>query len=233
MQNKLLALLKANAGERSPDRFSVSNAGDLTKIYITDVIDSSFGVSAADVVAALAGAGDVHLHINSPGGDVFEATAMASAIAAHAGKVTAHIDGVAASAATRVALAAGEVRMTDSAMFMIHDSWTFALGNKNELRDTAALLEKVDSTISADYARKTGKTAEEIAALMAAETWFTAQEALDAGFVDAIDTSTQAKAKKWNLSAYDRAPQEEEKPDNSIAEQRARNLRRLRLLEIT
>ena len=233
MHNKLLALLKANAGERSPDRFRVENKDGTTHIYVYDVIDAWFGVSAESVVKALSGAGDVALHINSPGGDVFEGTAIASAIASHKGKVTAYIDGVAASAATRVALAASEVRMAESSLFMIHNSWTMALGNKDELRATADLLEKVDATINADYAKKTGKSTEEIASLMAAETWFTAQEALDAKFIDAIDSGTQAKAMAWNLSAYSNAPKPTEQPNNSIEAHRLLNERRLQLLMLT
>ena len=208
---KLLQLLRDNArAEKQPLR--VEQSANAAHIYVYDVIDQWWGASASALVDALKAVGDVpvHLHINSPGGDVFEGTAMAAAVAAHTAPVTAHIDGLAASAATRVALAAQEVRIADSALFMIHNSWTLALGDKTELRATADLLDKVDATITADYQRKTGAGADQVVAWMNAETWFTASEALAAGFVDAIDPTSQsgdgAATARWNLSAYRNAP---------------------------
>ena len=159
--------------------------------------------SATSLIKALAEAGDhvIHLHINSPGGDVFEARAMAAAMVAHSKPVIAHIDGVAASAATYLALAASEVRMSDGGLFMVHNSWTMAMGDRTELRSTADLLEKIDGTIAADYRRKTGASAEQVANWMNAETWFTAQEALDNGFVDRMKKTGKAK-NTWNLAAF-------------------------------
>jgi ATP-dependent Clp protease protease subunit len=242
--NKLMQLLKDNArADAAPAALRCEVADDGAHVYVYDVIDSYWGASAASLVSALASAGDktVHMHINSPGGDVFEARAMAAAIVGYAGKVVAHIDGVAASAATYLALAASEVRMTDGGLFMVHNSWTMAMGNRTELRSTADLLEKIDGTISADYQRKTGKSADEIAALMDAETWMTAQEALDAGFIDAIDTNTKGEkaSAQWNLSAYANAPEfkepeKEPEPDltEKVAAQLAHNRNRIRLFQI-
>lgn len=214
--NKLLQLLRNNATTRAEGQPSIRTEvadGD-AHVYVYDVIDAWWGASAAGLVDALKAAGDraVHLHVNSPGGDVFEARAMAAAIVAHTGKVTSHIDGLAASAATYLAMAANEVRMTDGGLFMIHNSWTMAWGDKGELRSTADLLEKVDGSIAADYARQTGKTMDQVVEWMNATTWFTAAEAKDAGFVDAIDANTkreadaQASAGRWDLSAYANAP---------------------------
>lgn len=236
---QLLQLLKDNARAEAPAAIRCEVADDAAHVYVYDVIDSYWGASAASLVSALAAAGDktVHMHINSPGGDVFEARAMAAAVAAHPGTVVAHIDGVAASAATYLALSASEVRMTDGGLFMVHNSWTLAMGDRTELRSTADLLEKIDGTIAADYARKTGAAAEKVAAWMDAETWFTAQEALAAGFIDAIDTNTKGeKSAKWNLSAYANAPEIKEpapaEPDLSeqVAAQLLHNRNRLRLM---
>lgn len=220
--NKLLQLLRDNAQAGARNEATPAVRLDATSdaeahIYVYDVIDAWWGASAAALIEALQGAGDraVHLHINSPGGDVFEARAMAAAIVAHPGKVTSHIDGLAASAATYLALAASEVRMSDGGLFMVHNSWTIAYGDKAELRGTADLLDKIDGTISADYARRTGAAADQVKAWMDAETWFTAAEALDAKFIDAIDANTkraagqaqaQAAANRWDLSAYANAP---------------------------
>lgn len=246
---KLLQLIRDNAkggADAAPLRMEATEAD--AHVYVYDVIDAYWGASAAALITALQVAGDrtVHLHINSPGGDVFEARAMASAIVAHTGKVISHVDGLAASAATYLALAGNEVRMTDGGMFMVHNSWTLAWGNKAELRDTANLLDKIDGTIAADYARKTGKDQKTIVDWMEAETWFTAAEAKAAGFVDAIDPSAKADAgsadakalaSAWNLSAYSNAPkdlqasaQQQAEIQAAIARQQQRNRNRLRLL---
>jgi len=186
-------------------------------------------------VDALAGAGErnVALHVNSPGGDVFEARAMVSAIRAHQAKghtVTAYIDGLAASAATYLALSANATHIAEGGMFMVHNSWTLAWGNKAELRATANLLEKIDGTIAADYARKTGASAEQIGAWMDAETWFTADEAKAAGFVDSVmrpPGKEEAKAARWNLSAYANAPKLPQKPAQADIDAHAARLHQL------
>lgn len=176
------------------------------------------------------------LRINSPGGDVFEGRAMATAIANHKGKVTAYIDGLAASAATYVALAAAEVVMAPGSFFMIHNAWTLAMGNADELDETSALLRKVDDSIVADYRRKTGAEDAQLREWMKAETWFTADEAKEHGFVDRLgEAGTSAKAgNHWNLAAYNNAPAA--LLNGSTAEpqyDRARAERRLSLLERT
>ncbi|MFZ6801935.1 head maturation protease, ClpP-related [Undibacterium sp. Di24W] len=241
--NKLMQLLKDNAANKAENISSIrmeSTESDM-HLYVYDVIDSYWGANAADLVKSLASAGDktIHLHINSPGGDVFEARAMAAALVAHKGQVISHIDGMTASAATYLALAANEVRMTDGGLFMVHNSWTMAMGDRTELRQTADLLEKIDGTIASDYANKTGATAEQVAAWMDAETWFTAQEAMNAGFIDAIDPNSKGeKAQaKWNLSAYANAPEQKEEieaPDLMAlsAQQIQMNKNRLRLFQI-
>lgn len=211
-QNKLMQLLRDNVRAQAPAKLRADATADGVSIYVNDVIDSDWGASSAALIPALASAGSapVHLHINSPGGDVFEARAMAAAIVAHPGKVVAHIDGMCASAATYVALACNEVHMTDGGLFMVHNSWTMAMGNASDLIETAALLEKIDGTIRADYVRKTGATLAQVTEWMDATTWFTAEEAKAAGFVDVIDPNTKQDGEKpaarWNLAAYPNAP---------------------------
>ena len=226
MKNKLIQMLQANANRPKP-----SNASTATDVYLYDVIGDWYGVTASDFVEAVKGAdsGAFTLHINSPGGDVFDARAIATAIKSHPAKVTAVIEGVCASAATYVALAADEVKMADGALFMIHNAWTLALGNADDMDHTAALLRKVDSSILDDYVAKTGKDREEIAAAMAAETWYDANEAKEFGFVDEV---LHAKAAKnmWDLSAYDNAPKVVEN-SNDIVDNREKFERRLRLIE--
>ena len=210
MHKRLLQLLRDNA-QRPPQglRMEQSTGGDnpAATIYLYDVIDPYWGISATEVVKQIAGLHGtlINLRINSPGGDVFDGRAIATAIAQH-GNVTAWIDGLAASAATYVATAAKTVNMADGAFFMIHEAWTLAYGNKQDLIDTAALLDKIDQSIINDYARKTGQTTDQLTTWMQAETWFDATEAKANGFVDAIVDGAQASNTAWNLSAYANTP---------------------------
>lgn len=232
MHKRLLQLLRDNATNGGIS-LRVENAADSSTIYLYDVIDSYFGIGAESFnkeLSAMKGK-PVNLRINSPGGDVFDARAMATAIAQH-GNVTAHIDGLAASAATYVALAANSVNMSEGSFFMIHNAWTLGIGSKSDFLELAALLDKMDGTIINDYVKKTGKTVDEVTSWMNAETWFTAQEALDAGFIDSV-TDGKKVENKWNLSAYVNAPKVEEKSDDEIWNaQRESAERRLRLLTI-
>lgn len=236
MHKRLLQLLRDNA-QREISVLKVENSADDATIYLYDVIDPYWGVSAVDFnkeLAALKGK-PVNLRINSPGGDVFDGRAMATAIAQH-GNVTAFIDGLAASAATYVATAAKSVQIADGAFFMIHNAWTLGYGNKSDFADLITLLDKIDQSIIHDYAKQTGKTVEEIAAWMDAETWFSAQEALDAGFVDSIFDGSAPQDRTWNLSAFEHAPkaltEPVQEPDKDYTEFRAQAERRLRLFEI-
>lgn len=235
MNRKLFALARDNAGKGAGIRSEVS--GDTATIYVYDVIDAFWGVSAADVTKALAGitAPNIVLRINSPGGDVFEARAMMTAIAEHPATVTAKIDGLAASAASVLALAADTVEIAEGGFYMIHQAWTFALGNADDLRTTAGLLDKIDGSLVADYAARTGKTADEISAWMKAETWFSAQEAVDAGFCNAVMPSTsKAKAQGFNLAAFSNAPKAlTEQPGPDMEAVRARMLARAGLYQRT
>lgn len=219
----------------------VKNASEAT-LFIYDVISADWGVSALSVIDAIAQAGDaktLSVRISSPGGDVFESRAIMAAIARFPGNTVAHIDGVCASAATSIALSCKEVAMNDGGFFMIHNASGMAWGDKQALRDTADLLEKVEGVIVSDYTSKTGKDAAEVIAMMQAETWLTAAEALEHRFIDRIESSKAKTKNTWNLSAYAKAPPPdptEETPTEPVQEagffMSAANANRLRLLEI-
>lgn len=239
--SKLIQLLASNRRRAAAPKAMVT-AGDETTIYLYDSIVSDDitaewwgGVSAQTLVPQIRAikGGTINLRINSPGGDVFAAQAICQAIRDTAATVIAHIDGYAASAATVIATSADEIKISEGGMYMVHCGWTFAMGNAVEMRATADLLDKVDSTIAAQYARKTGKGADEVLAIMQAETWFTAQEAVDAKFVDAISDSPKVKA-SWDLSAYANAPAPISEPtviDNSATQDhRARQQQRISML---
>ena len=206
--NKILQLYRDNAAREKLPANLVRNGAD-ADIYIYDVIDPDWGISALSVIAAIAQAGAVgtlNIHINSPGGSVFEGRAIMAALSAYPGKTVAHIDSLCASAATSIALACNEVVMSQGAFFMIHNAQSMAWGDKAALRATADMLEKIEGAIVADYVNKTGKDVAEITAWMDAETWFTADEALAAGFVDRIADNAAKTSNAWNLAAYANAP---------------------------
>ena len=242
---KLMKLYADNRANIAKPLALVKNEAEAS-LYIYDVIDEFWGVSAAAVINELAqaeGAPVLNIYINSPGGSVFEARAIMAAIGRFSGKTVAHIDSLCASAATSIALSCNEVVMKEGALFMIHNASGMAYGDKNVMLDTAALLEKIELSIIKDYADKTGMSDAEIITLMDAETWFTAQEALAAGFIDRIDAVKSAQ-NVWNLSAFKNAPPEPIPPEpeiifepiNEPAEagffMAAANQNRLRLLQI-
>ncbi len=172
--------------------FEIVNKADKAEIWIYEQIGEDFwtggGVTAKSFQKELAGikASQIDLHINSPGGEVFDGITIYNLIKQHPANVTAHIDGLAASIASVIALAGDTVIMAENALFMIHNPWGFAMGDATEMRKTADLLDKIGGSLVTAYASKSGKPDDEISALMDSETWMTAQEAKDAGFIDEI-----------------------------------------------
>lgn len=149
-----------------------------------------WGVTAKDFVMALLAAGDgpITLRINSPGGDVFDGLAIYNALLARKAPVNVVIEGLAASAASFIALAGTTVSMAEQSMMMIHKAWGFTIGNDDDHLEQAVTLGKIDGQLANIYARKTGKPAADMLALMKAESWFTADEAKAGGLCDSIIT---------------------------------------------
>jgi len=172
--------------------FEIINKADKAEIWIYEQIGEDFwtggGVTAKNFQKELAGikASQIDLHINSPGGEVFDGITIYNLIKQHPANVTAHIDGLAASIASVIALAGDTVIMAENALFMIHNPWGFAMGDASEMRKTADLLDKIGGSLVTAYSSKSGKSDDEISVLMDSETWMTAQEAKDAGFIDEI-----------------------------------------------
>lgn len=224
--NQLLRLYADNR-KVADRRFVVTNATDgQAELYLYDaIVDSELeaefwgGVTPKSFIQALKDidADTIHIRVNSPGGSVFAARAMEQALREHKARIVAHVDGVAASAASFLVMAADEIVMAPGAMMMIHKAWTVAMGNADDLVNTADLLDKIDGTLASTYAARSGESVDKITDMMAAETWFTAQEAVDFGLADSVAENVKAQ-QKWNLSAYSKAPaQPEPKPANVAA----------------
>lgn len=161
--------------------------GEIAEWYGVDSKDFAFQLQQVTT-------DELHVRINSYGGEVFTASAIYSMLKRHKAKVTVFIDGIAASAASVIAMAGDTIVMPANAMLMIHNPLTWTQGNANELRETAELLDKVRDTLVATYRNKTGLDDATIIKLLDEETYLTAQEALEYGFIDVIENETQIAA---------------------------------------
>jgi ATP-dependent protease ClpP protease subunit len=165
------------------------------EISIYDQI-GGWGVTANDFIAQLKELGDVetiNLRIASGGGSIVEGNTIYNALKRHGAKVVTHIDSLAASMASVIAMAGDEIRMAENALLMIHNPWTMSMGGADQLRKDADLLDKMEANIRNAYSRS-ALTSEEIDAAMEAETYYTAEEALEVGFIDEIEGANLAAA---------------------------------------
>ena len=153
--------------------------------------------------------GNLTVWLNSPGGDCFSASQIYTMLKNHKGKVTVKIDGIAASAASVVAMAGDETLIAPTGMLMIHNPMTFASGNKSDMEKAIAVLEEVKESIINAYVRKTGLSRNKISKLMDEETWMNAEKSLQLGFVDGI-LFDENKVKK-----QPEPPEEPDEPENN------------------
>ena len=190
-----------------------AKANDTAEISIYDEI-GFLGVSAASFAQDLKDCGNnlkqINLHIHSPGGDVFDGIAIYNLLKNHPANVTVYIDGLAASMASVIAMAGNEVIMPENAMMMIHKPWGIQGGDAEDMRKYADLLDKVENTLIPAYANKTGKTPEELAEMLSAETWLNGKECVEQGFADKLAEPLVAMAsiKSRKLEDFEKMPNE-------------------------
>ena len=146
----------------------------------------------------MSGNGDITIWINSPGGDVFAASQIYNMLMDYKGKVTVKIDGLAASAASVIAMAGGEVLISPVAMLMIHNPMTIAFGDTVEMEKAISMLSEVKESIINAYELKTGITRAKLSHLMDAESWFNAKKAVELGFADKIMFSNETEQAPTN-----------------------------------
>jgi ATP-dependent Clp protease protease subunit len=188
---------------------------DTGELYVYQQIGADWwtgeGVTAESVQKALEGMKGVktlNIYINSEGGSVFEAKAIYAQLQRFPAEKVVHIDGIAASAATFIAMVGDRIITSEVATWMIHEAWGGAMGNAADLRGYADLLDMINDDIANLYAKQTGKNTEECLALMSAETWMNASQALELGFTDEIaaevdneDAAAKAKGFKPAVAA--------------------------------
>lgn len=163
-----------------------------------DIGDGWFGgLSAkqfAEDLKALGAVDTLDVRINSYGGQIFDGFAIYNTLVRHAARKTVHVDGVAASSASVIAMAGHEIRMAANGFLMIHNPWGYAQGSAAELRAQADLLDQIQGAIAGVYSARTGLSVGEILPLMDAETWFTADEAVAKGFADQVSDEVKLAA---------------------------------------
>ncbi len=203
-------------------------AADEAEVLIYDDIGGWFGATADTFVRELASvtAPNLRVRINSPGGSVFEGIAIANAIRLHPANVTVQIDGIAASIASVIAMAGDRIVMMPQSQLMIHDAHGACLGNASDMEEMARLLDLQSENLADVYAARAGGIREEWRARMRAESWYLAQEAVDAGLADEVIPAARpgapaeeepAMANSWDLSVFRYAGREEAPDPQPVA----------------
>lgn len=193
-------------------KFFAKTKGKRAEIYVYESIGEGWsgGITAKAFAAVMADASKadaLDVYINSPGGSVFDGVAIYNQLARFAGEKIVHIDGIAASIATVIAMAGTEIRIADNAMFMIHDPFGFAGGTSEQMRKYADSLDKVRDTILDTYVARTGGDRDKIQKMMADETWMSADEAVAEGFATKkTDTGPAALATANILAQFRNTP---------------------------
>ncbi len=209
---------------------TVRQDGATAVIRLYDSIDSWgewYGLSASEFADVIDGLPDdtdeINLLINSPGGEVTEGIAILNLLRNHPARTVAVVEGIAASAASFIAAGCDELIMSRNSTLMVHAPWVMCIGDAADMRSTADTLDSYEGNIASIYADKSGGTVDEWRAIMHAETWFTAEEAVEAGLADSINAadSDPGPSNRWDLSIFnfagrDQAPEPQYPADHPV-----------------
>ena len=177
--------------EDALDRWNaaVCAATDTATISILDIIGEDIfgdGITSRRIAGALRAIGDkdIVVDINSPGGDFFEGVAIYNMLRAHPGNVTVRVLGLAASAASLIAMAADDLQIGQAGFLMIHNAWTIGIGDRHEMAELASTMSTFDASMASVYAARSSTPETEVSEMMDAETWMSGKEAVESGFAD-------------------------------------------------
>jgi ATP-dependent protease ClpP protease subunit len=221
LRSQEAARLTVQASDEHWFRMESSDRDSVAHIYITDMIGGWFGVDANDFVRELTAIDkeNITLHLNSEGGAVFDAVMIYNALKTHKANVLVQVEGIAASAASFIAQAGDEVVMMDGAMMMIHDASGIVLGNAQDMRDTADVLDKVSNNIAKIYAKRAGEDQNFWRELMKQEVWYDSAEAVTAGLADRVDEApAEDVSDKVRLPVFNWAGRKESPNPRAIRE---------------
>lgn len=204
--------MQALLGEQRREWYRIQNlvAEDTAEVWIYDEI-GFWGTTAGDFIRELSGvtASKIVLHLNSPGGDVFDGIAIFRALKDHPATIEARVDAIAASIASVIAMAGDRIVMTQHSMMMIHEPFALVIGDANDMRKQADVLDKLADTLAGIYAARAGGDVAEWRAAMTAETWYRDQEAVDAGLADEVVADMAAAQDSFDLSHFRNAPRQQ------------------------
>lgn len=212
-RDALMARLQA-AGRAS--WFDVRNVGSTALLRIHDVIgDYWAGTTSSDIASQIDAitADEIVVSINSPGGNIFDGIAIYNALRAHPARIVTRVDGLAASIASIIAQAGDERQMMSGSQMMIHNAWGFAMGDAVDMRKMADVLDHQNIVLAEIYSQHSGTDAAVLLDTMAAETWYTAAQAVGAGLADAVVDGTHSSV----ASAADSGSQARFDPSLSLA----------------
>ncbi|HOR28989.1 MAG TPA: Clp protease ClpP [Candidatus Sumerlaeota bacterium] len=176
--------------------FKLKVQNKVASLEIYDAIGDFWGVTPADVSRQLRDAGEVeqiNVFLNSPGGDAFDGIAIFNLLKNHPAPVHAFVMGLAASAASIITMAADRIVMERGAFLMIHNASGLAIGNASVMREMAGLLDKLDGQLAEIYVERSGQDRDQIQQWMDEETWFTAEEAIEAGLADEAQAAEEGQ----------------------------------------
>lgn len=200
---------RAETARRPGPWYRIENAADAgtADVWIYDEI-AFYAVSAQKFVQDLAKitAPRITLHLNTPGGDVFDAIAIYNALRSHPAVVTTRVEGIAASAGSLIAMAGERILMAPHATIMIHDAWGATIGNAADHRKQADVLDKISDEIASVYAERAGESIRAWRDRMLEETWLSDQEAVDIGLADEIDRGAEPAKNRFDLSVFKHPP---------------------------
>lgn len=209
---KQISQRQATQVKKTESWFRMAARGETeAEIYIYDEIGFQ-GVSAKQFISDLQALGEIkhiNLHINSPGGSIFEGIAIFNALKYHPAAITVHVDGVAASMASVIAMVGNPVIMPANSFMMIHKPWAVAGGDADDMRDFAELLDKTEAVLIPAYAAKTGLAHEVIAGMLKEETWMDGTQCVSLGFADQLAPAVQAMARidSKRIEEYEKMPE--------------------------
>lgn len=188
---KITALSTEGALDRFDPRVKAARSDDASISIYSVIGEDPWGgegmtVKRIDGILRSIGNSDVTVNINSPGGDVFEGIAIYNRLREHPGKINVKVLGVAASAASIIAMAGDNIQVGASSFIMIHNAWVMAVGNRHDMREVADFLEPFDRALADVYVARTGSDLETVQAAMDAETWFSGTQAVEMGYADAL-----------------------------------------------